>query len=701
MQRAAADSAAADPIVGRVLEGRYRIFARIARGGMSTVYSAIDERLDRRVAVKVMSGALSADPAFADRFAREARAAAKLSHLNVVAVYDQGSDADHVFLVMELVPGRTLRDLITERGKLSEAEAVSIMEPVLGALAAAHRAGLVHRDIKPENILLSDDGVVKVADFGLARAVDTDPSSTRTGLMMGTVAYCAPEQISRGEADQRSDVYAAGVVLFELLTGAVPYVGENAMSVAYQHVHSRVPAASSRVRGIDESLDDLIIRATDSDPSFRPADAGVMLAELHDIRDELRLPVTAVPPRTRPARRAAASFDMAGASSLDSVATTEYIALGGSGAAGPNATTVAPLDQFLDPADRTRRAALPPNADAAAREGNRDATVSRPSRAKAPLSRAAQVKRRRRRRTLIAFLVLALLGAAAGFGAWWMVAGRYTAIPNVHGAPFDTASAALHQAGFTNVVEKKAFDEIVPKNSVISTSPSAGDRLLPSKPVTVVVSSGQERFTLPDVRKGTEAGARAALAKVVTSDGTAALQVVVTQQSNDSVAKGQVIGTNPPAGTAVKRNDAVTVIVSSGPPIVAIPDVSGKSQGDASAALKTAGFKVATVSAYSDTVAGGVVISQSPAAGQQAVKFSSVTLTVSQGPEYVDVPSVGGQPADSANQTLTGAGFKVVINKVYGGHLGLVVGMDIDKNDQNPNDSGQARVGATITLDVA
>ena len=207
-------TATTDSLVGRSLEGRYRILERIARGGMSTVYAAVDERLDRLVAVKVMSSALSADPAFSDRFSREARAAARLTHLNAVSVYDQGHevgpDGHHVFLVMELVEGRTLRDLIRERGRLTPAEAVSIMEPVLSALSAAHRAGLVHRDVKPENILLSDDGVVKVADFGLARAVETDVASTRTGLMMGTVAYCAPEQIARGSADPRSDVYSAG-----------------------------------------------------------------------------------------------------------------------------------------------------------------------------------------------------------------------------------------------------------------------------------------------------------------------------------------------------------------------------------------------------------------------------------------------------------------------------------------------------------
>jgi serine/threonine-protein kinase len=294
-------------LVGRTLEGRYRILERIARGGMSTVYSALDERLDRLVAVKVMSSALSADPAFGDRFSREARAAARLTHLNTVAVYDQGAqtgpDGHHVFLVMELVHGHTLRDLIRDRNGaagaavpgFTPAEALSVMQPVLGALSAAHAAGIVHRDVKPENILISNDGVVKVADFGLARAVEADASATRTGLMMGTVAYCAPEQITRGEADQRTDVYAAGVVLFELLTGRPPFHGQSAMHIAYQHVHGRVPAPSSRVRGVASEIDELVVMATDPDPRERPADAGEFLAEIADVREALNLPTTPVP----------------------------------------------------------------------------------------------------------------------------------------------------------------------------------------------------------------------------------------------------------------------------------------------------------------------------------------------------------------------------------------------------------------------
>src|SRR6201996_2468400 len=242
-------TAVADPLVGQLLEGRYLIRAPLARGGMSTVYTANDERLDRLVAVKVMSPALSADPAFTDRFIREARAAARLTHVNAVAVFDQGEDAGPngrqlVFLVMELISGATLREILRERGRLSPAEAISIIESVLGALAAAHRAGLVHRDIKPENILIADDGTVKVADFGLARAIETDGSATATGIMMGTVAYCSPEQISRSRTDARSDVYATGIVLYELLTGTPPYVGDTAVNVAFQHVHNRVPPPS-------------------------------------------------------------------------------------------------------------------------------------------------------------------------------------------------------------------------------------------------------------------------------------------------------------------------------------------------------------------------------------------------------------------------------------------------------------------------
>ncbi|MCU1620252.1 MAG: spk, partial [Modestobacter sp.] len=285
-----------DPVVGLLLEGRYRLEERLARGGMSTVYAATDLRLHRTVAVKVMAEHLAHDPAFVDRFTREARATAMLSHVNVVSVSDQGSDQGLVYLVMELVRGRTLRDLLQARGRLTVGEAFAVLEPVLAGLTAAHRAGIAHRDVKPENVLISVDGQVKVADFGLARAVaGTGQTSHTGGVLIGTVAYLSPEQLERGRSDARSDVYAAGVMFYELLTGHPPYAGDSALAVAYQHVHHDVPAPSAEAPGVPWQVDELVARATRRDPAARPLDAGAFLAELTDLRADLGLARVPVP----------------------------------------------------------------------------------------------------------------------------------------------------------------------------------------------------------------------------------------------------------------------------------------------------------------------------------------------------------------------------------------------------------------------
>ncbi len=672
-------TAAADPLVGRTLEGRYRIQAGIARGGMSTVYRAVDQRLDRLVAVKVMTSALSADPAFVERFAREAQLAAKLSHVNAVSVFDQGTDAGHVFLVMELVRGRTLRDLIRERGALAPAAAVSIMEQALSALAAAHRAGLAHRDVKPENILLSDDGVVKVADFGLAHAVEADPSAaSRTGVMMGTVAYCPPEQISRGCTDQRSDVYSAGVVLFELLTGETPYVGESAMAVAYQHLHNRVPAPSSRIgRRVPEELDDLVVRATDRDPAGRPLDAGAFLAELHDVRTDLGLPVVPVPPRPR-----VGPDD--GAGGVARAGVTERIPPGqrshdtaiaqpvaGRGQAGwrPGDTAVAAVAEAppRHPSIPPRHPSIPPPATSA------------------PLPR----RRNGARRALIVVLVLLLLGAMAGYGAWWFASGRYKHVPQVGGESRGTALAALGGAGLRHVAVQDTYSESVGKDAVIDTTPGAGARVLPNNTITLRVSLGPQRCALPTVAGGNEAQARATLARC-----NFALQVQLAQQPSDTAGKGTVLGTDPPKGTAVKPGQAVTIVVSTGPPMLAVPDVRNQDQDDATNTLQDAGFKVAVNQAFSSSVPEGDVISQSPSASGQAVKFSTIALTVSQGPPLVTVPSiVAGTPTDDAQSTLQGLGLNVKIRKQFGAPLGIVVGMD-------PQAGTQLHQGDTVTLYV-
>src|SRR4051794_32257885 len=267
------DTTVADPLVGQVLDERYLVRSRIARGGMATVYHAHDRKLDRPVALKVMHANLASDEGFVRRFIDEAKHAAALSHPNVVAVYDQGTDKGHVFLAMEYVPGRNLRDVLNERGRLGPREALQIMQPVLAALSAAHRAGLVHRDVKPENVLLTADGLVKVADFGLARA-ETAGKQTKTGMIIGTVAYLAPEQVISGDADARTDVYAAGIMLFELLTGRQPHQGGTPLAVAYKHVNETVPLPSSIIAGLPPQLDALVATATSHDPARRPTDAG-------------------------------------------------------------------------------------------------------------------------------------------------------------------------------------------------------------------------------------------------------------------------------------------------------------------------------------------------------------------------------------------------------------------------------------------
>jgi len=625
---------------------------------MSTVYSAVDERLDRSVAVKVMSSSLSSDPAFADRFAREARAAAKLAHINTVAVYDQGEDGDNVFLVMELVTGRTLRDLLRERGRLSPAEAVSIMEPVLAALAVAHRVGLVHRDIKPENILLSDEGVVKVADFGLARAVETDGAATRTGMMMGTVAYCSPEQISRGRTDQRSDVYSAGVVLFELLTGEAPYVGDSAMAVAYQHVHSRVTAPSSRVSGVGEELDDLVVSATDSDPAGRPLDAGAFLAELADVRTDLGLPVVPVPPRPR-------ANGHQPSSDAREARTTQRIGQD----AGVHDTAVG---------------APPPYGFAGRPPGPPPPGAYNP--------RPLVPPRRRPRAALIALLVILLLGIGAGFAGWWFAAGRYTRVPTVNGEARVTALAALNRAGFDKVTISQVNDDKVPKGLVVGTKPGGNSRVARHAPITLLVSLGPKLYALPDVRGQSEDDARAALGKLP-------VRLTSTRQADDNAPKDSVIRTNPPAGTRVRAEQSVTIIVSSGPPILKLPDVTGSPRDDAIAKLQGMGFKVDVKEQFSDNVAQGNVISQDPSPNSQLAKGQQVTLTVSKGADFVDVPQVSGLSKDDARHALEQAGLKVRVKRVFGGRLDVTVGLDINPADQNA--AGQVRRGSTVTIEVA
>ncbi|RJK96859.1 Stk1 family PASTA domain-containing Ser/Thr kinase [Vallicoccus soli] len=602
------DTALSDPLVGRVLDGRYRVVARIARGGMATVYEALDTRLDRPVAVKVMHPALAADEEAVARFIREARASARLSDPGVVAVFDQGTDGDEVFLVMEHVEGRTLRALLRERGRLGPGEALDLLERVLAALAAAHRAGIVHRDVKPENVLLADDGRVKVADFGLARAAT---SSHTGGALVGTVSYLAPELVERGVADARSDVYSAGVVLFELLTGGKPFTGDSAVQVAYRHVHDDVPPPSSRVPGLDPALDRIVARATSRDPDGRPADAGAMLDEVvaahrrlgaealeHDpgapeptlvVDADGHEPTTAVPRHGTPRRRRRSPL----------VALLLVLALLGGGtawwyAAGPGARTDVPALLGLtaeQAADRAREAGLEVRTlDPAYSE-----TVP-----------AGQVLRTEPGPG----------GSVADGGTVGVVLSRgpeRIAVPDVVGAPRDDAEAAVDGAGLQPVVEGR-WDDDVPAGEVVSVSPGEGQELRRGTAVTLVVSRGPAPVELEDWSGRPADEATEAL------EG-AGLVVEREEAYDEQVARGDVLVQDPAAST-VRRGDTVTLLVSLGPPLVDVPRVVDRKVDDAREALEGAGFAVRT----RGTEILGRVLTQSPGGGQ-APKGSTVTLT--------------------------------------------------------------------------
>jgi serine/threonine protein kinase, bacterial len=312
-----------DPLVGAVLDGRYRVDVPIAAGGMSTVYRGLDLRLDRPVALKVMDSRYSGDQMFLTRFQREARAVARLKDRGLVAVYDQGIDGNYPFLVMELVEGGTLRELLRERGPMPPHAVAAVLGPVLSGLAAAHRAGLVHRDVKPENVLISDDGEVKIADFGLVRAV-AEAKITSTSVILGTAAYLSPEQVGTGDSGPRSDVYAAGILTYELLTGSAPFTGDNALAVAYQRMDNDVPAPSTAIAGVPRQFDDLVLCATARDPADRFADAQEMAAELDDIAEELGLPAFRVPAPRNSAQHAASTAYHARRGSSGTDRTTEH-----------------------------------------------------------------------------------------------------------------------------------------------------------------------------------------------------------------------------------------------------------------------------------------------------------------------------------------------------------------------------------------
>ncbi|WP_422938806.1 Stk1 family PASTA domain-containing Ser/Thr kinase [Streptomyces albidoflavus] len=602
--------------LGLVLDGRYRVDALIAVGGMATVYRALDTRLDRVVALKVMHPELAADASFVERFIREARSVARLSHPNVVGVFDQGAEGAYVYLAMEYVPGCTLRDVLRERGALTPRAALDVLEPVLAALGAAHRAGFVHRDMKPENVLIGDDGRVKVADFGLVKAVDTVTNTT--GTVLGTVSYLAPEQIEQDDvADARVDVYACGVVLYEMLTGGRPHSGDSPAQVLYRHLNEDVPPPSAAVPHLGPELDRLVAVATSRAPEGRPEDAVALLALARDAR---------------------AALDDA---ALDAVPPA---ALEGDRSIAEDRTSVIP--RFSTPA-------RPADDDGVQRTSVLAAAPPEPP---APRRRLGN-----RRKGGLAALVAVLLVLCVGAGVWYINSGQFTRVPPLLAKTEDEARQRLADAGLKVGGVDKAYSDTADRGTVTKTDPGTGERVRGNGSVDLTVSLGPRKVTVPRVEGMALDKAKARLRDAGLEPG------MVTRAFSDSVAKGEVVSTDPSAGTERRGGSAVALVVSKGAP-VEVPDVAGSSLQEATEALKEAGLKVSTADEriFSEHEKGAVA-AQSPKPGTELAEGGEVELTLSKGPDLVEVPDVTGQKEDEARKTLEGAGFKVDVSRWFFG----------------------------------
>ena len=665
-----------DPMIGRVLDGRYRVGPRIARGGMATVYEATDLRLDRVCALKIMHNGLGDDDDFAARFVREARSAAKLSHPNVVGVFDQGDDHGTPFLAMENIPGHTLRDLIRKEAPMAPRKALALIEPVLSALAAAHQAGMIHRDVKPENVLLADDGRIKVADFGLARAVSAETQHTATGgVLIGTVSYLSPELVVDGKADARSDVYAAGVIIYEMLTGRKPHEGDTPIQVAYKHVHEDVPPPSLLTPGLPAYVDALVARATARDRGLRPADAQVLLHQVRRVRGALDQGI---------AEDAELTEDLAPTHPVEDTDSIDYVL--------EDAPVIVPT------AAAASVVAAEPGDDTAGREGT---TViggtdllpaTRPSRPGPPVPAREQAepagpRRARRRRGPLLLALVLVLATVLGVGGWWYGIGRYTTTPGVINLSVAQARERVQAEGLGFEVGGREYSETVTAGSVISTEPSPGTNVLEDGTVTAVVSRGPERYEVPVLRGMPRADAESAIEQrnLVVGD--------VTRRFHESVAKGVVLRSNPGTGTELKRDAVVDLVVSKGPKPIKVPDFTGESAEEAEEVLTERGLEVSITRENDPEVAEGDVISQDPSTGT-LFRGDTVELVVSEGPVMVEVPNVRGVGVDEATERLEEAGFEVRTQRsdVYVG-LEFVVSSD-------PAQGTKAPEGSVVTLSL-
>jgi eukaryotic-like serine/threonine-protein kinase len=607
------DSQNLDPLLGKVLEGRYSVDELIARGGMATVYRGTDLRLGRTVALKVLGGVLVNDPDFVDRFTQEARATAALTHPNVVAVHDQGISEGFPFLVMEFVQGRTIREIMAQSGPFTSAHALEIISSVLAGLSSAHDAGFVHRDIKPENVLITHDGHIKVTDFGLARVINDTPVSDSTGaVLLGTMAYLSPEQVQQLAVDQRSDVYSCGILLYEMVTGLVPFTGSSPLEVAYQHVNSSVSAPSSIQPDVPPAVDHLVLAATRKSPTER-------IQSAREFRDGVVRAISAVP------RAEALTTALP-------LQNTQVIPTPVRGA--HRATGAVPLQK--------------PNPGVGPSGVHRESSGKPKGRKWAPL-----------------LLILALL---VGGGTWYQFTGSYEVVPPVSSLTVDEATVILAPLELgVEVVEE--FSEDIPAGVVIRTDPASGENARKGSPVTLIVSKGQERYLIPSDLTGQDPKDATSALEALT------LVVSATNEVFDEVIPvGKVVSTDPVGGTSVKRETPVTILVSKGPAPVEVPPIIGTLITDATTTLGAIGLTTETTREDFDDSVAGTILSTDPIPGTTVPKGTIIKVVLSKGPVLVDVPNVVGMDVATATTTLQGAGFQVktvnkltvaILNKVY------------------------------------
>ncbi|HEX6194890.1 MAG TPA: Stk1 family PASTA domain-containing Ser/Thr kinase [Jiangellaceae bacterium] len=656
------DLSAVDASAGRLLDGRYRIEATVASGGMATVYRALDTRLDRIVALKVMHPELAVDGEFVSRFISEARAAAKLSHPAVVGVFDQGEDGGSVYLSMEYVDGRTLRQILRERGRLTPVEALDMIEPVLAALAEAHEAGIVHCDVKPENVLVSENGKVKVADFGLARAL-ADPAGT-DGPLLGTVNYISPEQALGGAATPRSDVYAVGIMLYELLTGSPPHSAATDEAVVRNHIDRDVPPPSAVDGTVSPAIDDLVRRLTARDPHHRYPSAET--AEL----------------AIEQARRSAGSH-AEGIESLDSagVSVGEALHRAGDGPPAGQQTSLLPVTPPAEQGTRGRRASALP------------ATTRRPATARraAPARRASSSRRPSGRRGgpqwrqfAVLGVLIALIGGVIA-GAWWLGEGRYIETPSLLDMTFEEAQQRAAQDGLRIVNGGTEPSDVYAEGRVMRTDPGPGAKALRGVNVVVILSSGPDLVGVPDVRNLPRADAEQKLAD-------AGLTADVTEEYSTDVDEGRVISQSEEPGSEVKRDSTIALVVSQGPEPLEITDYTGRDAEQAQQELTELGFKVEISEGENRNVPPGIVISQEPRFGT-GYAGDTIELEVAGGPSEIRMPSVLGMPVEQAEQHLRNLGFEKIKIEERGDFLGLVV-------RQKPNAGEEVKLDKEVVLFV-